>query len=292
MAKLVTPALASARTPSALVSGWRWADQHLVAAHAADLVAARRPPPWPPPRRRSRRRWWRRRRCRPRRGRSARPRPASTTTSWPPCFTRRCTTSGTRATLRSPAALSFGTETFISGRESPQRGCARLMNGVFPRLAGVSLKLCRILFLEQPGKPGEQRLVVEGELDLAGAPRIEEWAERVLAAGRQAPDPRPDADHLHRLHGDPGAAAACTTWPTRRAASYVIVAEHTERAARVPDHRSRQDAGDQAAGPAPGDRQGPQGPTGQLGHPSAPGLAARPGGYTRRSRRARCRRLP
>ena len=25
MAKLVTPALASARTPSALVSGWRWA---------------------------------------------------------------------------------------------------------------------------------------------------------------------------------------------------------------------------------------------------------------------------
>jgi anti-sigma B factor antagonist len=39
------------------------------------------------------------------------------------------------------------------------------------------------LFLEQQGEPGEQRLHVEGELDLAGAPRIEEWAARVLESG-------------------------------------------------------------------------------------------------------------
>jgi len=39
------------------------------------------------------------------------------------------------------------------------------------------------LFLEQQGEPGEERLVVEGDLDLAGAPRLEEWAARVLEAG-------------------------------------------------------------------------------------------------------------
>ena len=39
------------------------------------------------------------------------------------------------------------------------------------------------LFLEQQGEPGEQRLVVEGELDLAGAPRLEEWATRMIEAG-------------------------------------------------------------------------------------------------------------
>ena len=38
-------------------------------------------------------------------------------------------------------------------------------------------------FLEQQGEPGEQRLTVEGDLDLAGAPRLEEWASRVLEAG-------------------------------------------------------------------------------------------------------------
>ena len=38
-------------------------------------------------------------------------------------------------------------------------------------------------FLEQPGKPGEQRLAVEGELDLAAAPKLEEWAARVLSTG-------------------------------------------------------------------------------------------------------------
>jgi anti-anti-sigma factor len=39
------------------------------------------------------------------------------------------------------------------------------------------------LFLEQQGDPGEERLVVEGELDLAGAPKVEEWGTRVLDAG-------------------------------------------------------------------------------------------------------------
>jgi anti-sigma B factor antagonist len=39
------------------------------------------------------------------------------------------------------------------------------------------------LFTEREGEQGEQRLVVEGELDLAGAPKVEEWAGRVLDAG-------------------------------------------------------------------------------------------------------------
>jgi anti-sigma B factor antagonist len=39
------------------------------------------------------------------------------------------------------------------------------------------------LFLEQQGEPGEQRLVVEGDLDLAGAPKIDEWAKRMLEGG-------------------------------------------------------------------------------------------------------------
>lgn len=39
------------------------------------------------------------------------------------------------------------------------------------------------LFLEQDGQPGEKRLVVEGELDLVGAPKVEEWAGRVLEGG-------------------------------------------------------------------------------------------------------------
>ena len=39
------------------------------------------------------------------------------------------------------------------------------------------------LFLEREGEQGEQRLVVEGELDLAGAPKVEEWAARVLDGG-------------------------------------------------------------------------------------------------------------
>jgi anti-sigma B factor antagonist len=39
------------------------------------------------------------------------------------------------------------------------------------------------VFHEQQGRPGEQRLVVDGELDLAAAPRLEEWASRVLEAG-------------------------------------------------------------------------------------------------------------
>lgn len=39
------------------------------------------------------------------------------------------------------------------------------------------------VFHEQQGKPGEQRLVVDGELDLAAAPRLEEWAGRVLESG-------------------------------------------------------------------------------------------------------------
>ena len=38
-------------------------------------------------------------------------------------------------------------------------------------------------FLEQPGKPGEERLSVEGELDLAASPKLEEWGARVLATG-------------------------------------------------------------------------------------------------------------
>jgi anti-sigma B factor antagonist len=39
------------------------------------------------------------------------------------------------------------------------------------------------LFLEREGEQGEQRLVVEGELDLAASPKVEEWATRVLEAG-------------------------------------------------------------------------------------------------------------
>jgi anti-sigma B factor antagonist len=39
------------------------------------------------------------------------------------------------------------------------------------------------VFHEQQGKPGEERLVVDGELDLAAAPRLEDWASRVLEAG-------------------------------------------------------------------------------------------------------------
>ena len=39
------------------------------------------------------------------------------------------------------------------------------------------------LFLEQQGEPGEERLVVEGDLDLAGAPRLEEWGKRALEGG-------------------------------------------------------------------------------------------------------------
>jgi len=39
------------------------------------------------------------------------------------------------------------------------------------------------LFLEQKGDPGEERLIVEGELDLAAAPKVEEWAGRMIEAG-------------------------------------------------------------------------------------------------------------
>jgi anti-sigma B factor antagonist len=39
------------------------------------------------------------------------------------------------------------------------------------------------LFLEQDGEQGEKRLAVEGELDLAAAPKIGEWAGRVLEGG-------------------------------------------------------------------------------------------------------------
>jgi anti-anti-sigma factor len=39
------------------------------------------------------------------------------------------------------------------------------------------------LFLEQPGDPGEHRLVVEGDLDLAGAPKVEEWGKRAIDEG-------------------------------------------------------------------------------------------------------------
>lgn len=39
------------------------------------------------------------------------------------------------------------------------------------------------LFLERQGEPGEQRLIVEGDLDMAGAPKLEEWARRALDAG-------------------------------------------------------------------------------------------------------------
>ena len=38
-------------------------------------------------------------------------------------------------------------------------------------------------FLEREGEQGEQRLIVEGELDLAGAPRIDEWTDRVIESG-------------------------------------------------------------------------------------------------------------
>ena len=39
------------------------------------------------------------------------------------------------------------------------------------------------LFLERDGEQGEKRLAVEGELDLAGAPKVEEWASRVVDEG-------------------------------------------------------------------------------------------------------------
>ncbi len=39
------------------------------------------------------------------------------------------------------------------------------------------------LFLERDGEHGEKRLVVEGELDLAGAPKVEEWASRMIEGG-------------------------------------------------------------------------------------------------------------
>jgi anti-sigma B factor antagonist len=41
------------------------------------------------------------------------------------------------------------------------------------------------LFLEQQREPGERRLVVEGELDLLAAPKVEEWAVRAVESGAQ-----------------------------------------------------------------------------------------------------------
>ena len=81
------------------------------------------------------------------------------------------------------------------------------------------------MFLEQPGKPGEQRLSVEGELDLAAAPKLEEWATRVLAVGAR----HLILDLTHTTFIDSTAVRGMLRvhdLAQAAAASYVVIAEH------------------------------------------------------------------
>src|SRR5215211_524603 len=124
MAKLVTPASASALTVSALVSGWRKptrtepCPRRPISSELGGPTLAITSPEKPSPivapvSVYSASGWW-----------AVSPAPDSTTTSWPPGCTRRWATSGTSATRCSPAELSFGTEIFMR-RRVPRRGGAR-----------------------------------------------------------------------------------------------------------------------------------------------------------------------